>query len=200
MLSDIKLILQHKNYTNLMTELFITLTILAIATIWIYNLLVKDRNQVLAAWSDIDVQLKRRYELVPQLVTTVKAYADFEKATMTAVTELRSRSKAETHLPEKSVLETAMASAIGQLIIIAEDYPELKADGNFRQLQTELTEIEDHVQYSRRFYNGAVRIFNTRIESFPNFIIARLFNFNVAEYFEVNSDDERKVSVIKLNE
>ncbi len=183
-----------------MTELLITFAILIVATIWIYNLLVKDRNQVLAAWSDIDVQLKRRHELIPQLVATVKAYADFEKATMTAVTELRSRSRAESHLPEKSAIEMAMGSAIGKLIIIAEDYPELKADGNFRQLQTELTEIEDHVQYSRRFYNGAVRIFNTRIESFPNFIIARLFNFKVAEYFEVNSDDERKASIIKLND
>ena len=183
-----------------MIELLITIVVLAFAGIWIFNLLVKDRNQVLAAWSDIDVQLKRRYELIPQLVTTVKAYADFEKATMTAVTELRTRSKVETHLPEKAALETAMGSAIGQLLIVAEDYPELKADGNFRQLQTELTEIEDHVQYARRFYNGAVRIFNTRIESFPDFIIARLFNFNVAEYFEVNHADERKSSVIKLNE
>jgi len=104
-----------------MTELFIILAILVIATIWIYNLLVKDRNQVLAAWSDIDVQLKRRHELIPQLVTTVKAYADFEKATMTAVTELRSRSRAESHLPQKSAIEAAMGSAIGQLIIIAED-------------------------------------------------------------------------------
>lgn len=182
-----------------MIELLIAIAILVMATIWIYNLLVKDRNQVLAAWSDIDVQLKRRYELIPQLVTTVKAYASFEKATMTAVTELRTRSKAETHLPEKSVLETQMGSAIGQLMIVAEDYPELKADGNFRQLQTELTEIENHVQYARRFYNGAVRIFNTRIESFPNFIIARLFNFTIAEYFEVDHADERKASVIELN-
>ena len=183
-----------------MTELYIALALLIIVTIFIYNLLVKDRNQVFSAWSDIDVQLKRRHELIPQLVTTVKAYADFEKATMTAVTELRSRSQAEYHLPQKSAIEMAMGSAIGQLMVIAEDYPDLKADGNFRQLQTELTEIEDHVQYARRFYNGAVRIFNTRIESFPNFIIARLFNFKIAEYFEVNSDDERKASVIKLHD
>lgn len=183
-----------------MTEIIIALVILVIGTIWIYNLLVKDRNQVHAAWSDIDVQLKRRHELIPQLVTTVKAYADFEKATMTAVTELRSRSRSESHLPQKSAIETAMGSAIGQLMIIAEDYPDLKADGNFRQLQKELTDIEDHVQYSRRFYNGAVRIFNTHIQSFPNFIIARLFNFKVAEYFEVNSDDERKASVVKLHD
>lgn len=183
-----------------MTEIIIVIGILILVIIWIFNLLVKDRNQVLAAWSDIDVQLKRRYELIPQLVNTVKAYADFEKATMTAVTELRTRSKLETHLPEKSDLEMQMGSAIGKLIIIAEDYPELKADGNFRQLQKELTDIEDHVQYSRRFYNGAVRIFNTRVESFPHFIIARLFNFKIAEYFEVDHADERKASVIKIND
>ena len=183
-----------------MSELIITIAILVVAAIWIYNLLVKDRNRVLAAWSDIDVQLKRRYELIPQLVTTVKAYADFEKTTMTAITELRARSKAESHLPQKSALETQIGSAIGQLIIVAEDYPELNADSNFRQLQKDLTEIEDHVQYARRFYNGSVRIFNTRVESFPNFIVARLFGFEIAEYFEVDHADERKSSIIELNE
>lgn len=183
-----------------MIELIITIVILVVAIIWIYNLLVKDRNQVLSAWSDIDVQLKRRYELIPQLVTTVKAYADFEKATITAVTELRARSKQESHLPQKSALEAQIGSAIGQLIIVAEAYPELKADSNFHQLQNDLTEIEDHVQYARRFYNGSVRIFNTRIESFPSFIIARLFGFEIAEYFEVEHIDERKSSVVKLNE
>ncbi len=182
-----------------MIEIFIAVAIILASTIWIYNLLIKDRNQVLAAWSDIDVQLKRRHDLVPQLVNTVKAYAAFEKATMVAVTELRSRSIAEAHLPEKSAIETAMASAIGQLIIFAEAYPDLKADKNFRQLQTELTNIEDFVQYSRRFYNGSVRIFNTRIETFPNVIIARLFKFKISEYFEVNNDDERKASVINLH-
>jgi len=119
---------------------------------------------------------------------------------MTAVTVLRSRSKIESHLPEKSAIETEMGTAINQLIILAEDYPDLKADGNFRKLQTELTEIEDHIQYSRRFYNGAVRIFNTRVESFPNSIIAGLFSFKIAEYFEVNSVDERKSSIVDLSD
>jgi len=183
-----------------MIESLIVIIVLTVAIVWIFNLLVKDRNQMLAAWSDIDVQLKRRHELIPQLVTTVKAYADFEKATMTAVTVLRSRSKIESHLPEKSAIETEMGTAINQLIILAEDYPDLKADGNFRKLQTELTEIEDHIQYSRRFYNGAVRIFNTRVESFPNSIIAGLFSFKIAEYFEVNSVDERKSSIVDLSD
>ena len=182
-----------------MLELLISIVIAVAAVIWIYNLLVKDRNQVLAAWSDIDVQLKRRHDLVPQLVTTVKAYANFEKATMTAVTELRTRSEAAAHLPEKAALETEMASAINRLIVIAEDYPDLKADHNFRQLHSELTEIEDHIQYSRRFYNGAVRIFNTRIQSFPHFLVARPFGFEVAEFFEVNDADERTTPTVELN-
>ncbi|MCH8174649.1 MAG: LemA family protein [Proteobacteria bacterium] len=182
-----------------MLELLIIIVIAVAAVIWIYNLLVKDRNQVLAAWSDIDVQLKRRHDLVPQLVTTVKAYANFEKATMTAVTELRTRSEAAAHLPEKAALETEMASAINRLIVIAEDYPDLKADHNFRQLHSELTEIEDHIQYSRRFYNGAVRIFNTRIQSFPHFLVARPFGFEVAEFFEVNDADERTTPTVELN-
>lgn len=182
-----------------MLELLIIIAIAVAAVIWIYNLLVKDRNQVLAAWSDIDVQLKRRHDLVPQLVTTVKAYANFEKATMTAVTELRTRSEAAAHLPEKAALETEMASAINRLIVIAEDYPDLKADHNFRQLHSELTEIEDHIQYSRRFYNGAVRIYNTRNQSFPHFLVARPFGFEVAEFFEVNDADERTTPTVELN-
>jgi len=180
-------------------ELLIIIVIAVVAVIWIYNLLVKDRNQVLAAWSDIDVQLKRRHDLVPQLVTTVKAYANFEKATMTAVTQLRTRSEAAAHLPEKAALETEMASAINRLIVIAEDYPDLKADHNFRQLHSELTEIEDHIQYSRRFYNGAVRIYNTRNQSFPHFLVARPFGFEVAEFFEVNDADERTTPTVELN-
>ena len=182
-----------------MLELLIIIAIAVAAVIWIYNLLVKDRNQVLAAWSDIDVQLKRRHDLVPQLVTTVKAYANFEKATMTAVTELRTRSEAAAHLPEKAALETEMASAINRLIVIAEDYPDLKADHNFRQLHSELTEIEDHIQYSRRFYNGAVRIFNTRIQSFPHFLVARPFGFEVAEFVEVNDADVSTTPTVELN-
>ena len=182
-----------------MLELLISIVIAVAAVIWIYNLLVKDRNQVLAAWSDIDVQLKRRHDLVPQLVTTVKAYANFEKATMTAVTELRTRSEAAAHLPEKAALETEMASAINRLIVIAEDYPDLKADHNFRQLHSELTEIEDHIQYSRRFYNGALRIFNTLNQSFPHFLVSRPFGFEVAEFFEVNDADERTTPTVELN-
>ncbi|MDA1369711.1 MAG: LemA family protein [Proteobacteria bacterium] len=180
------------------TLLLVSIIVLAIV-IWVFNLLVKDRNQVLAAWSDIDVQLKRRHDLIPQLVTTVKAYADFEQATMTAVFELRTRSQAAAHLPEKAALEDQMVSAIGALVVLAEDYSDLKADTNFRQLQSDLTEIEHHIQYARRFYNGAVKIFNIRIQSFPNVLIARLLRFREAEFFEVSDPAERHNPAVEID-
>ena len=169
------------------------------AGIWIYNRLVGDRNQVLAAWSDIDIQLVRRHDLVPQLVETVKAYAAYEKATMLAVTELRARSEAATHLPAKAAIEAEMEAALHKLIVVAEAYPDLKADKNFLQLQKDLTAIEDYIQYARRFYNGAVRIFNTRIQSFPHLFIARPLRFRPAEYFEVRDDRQRDAVKIELS-
>jgi LemA protein len=182
-----------------MLELVIFCSVILALVVWIYNLLVKDRNQVLAAWSDIDVQLKRRHDLIPQLLTTVKAYANFEKATLTAVIELRSRSEATTERPVIADLEDQMQAAIGQIIVVAEDYPDLKADENFRQLQSELTDIEDHLQYARRFYNGAVRIFNTRIQSFPHFLIAKPCRFKVAEFFEVADAAQRSAQSVDLS-
>ncbi len=182
-----------------MFEVALIFILLLLAGVWIYNRLIKDRNQVLAAWSDIDVQLKRRHDLVPQLVTTVKAYADYEKATMTAVTELRARSEVASHLPEKAAIEDAMEKALHQLIVVAEDYPELKADENFRQLHEEPTEVEDHIQYARRFYNGSVRILNTRIQSFPHLLISRPLNFAPAEFFEVEDATQRISPSVELS-
>ncbi|MDO8907986.1 MAG: LemA family protein [Pseudohongiella sp.] len=187
-----------------MIELLIAVVILLALSIWMYNRLIQDRNQVQAAWSDIDVQLMRRHDLVPQLVSTVKAYSSYEKATMEAVTELRSRSEAAahlpeaTHLPERARLEAEMESGIRRLIVLAEDYPDLKADSNFRQLQSELTAIEDHIQYARRFYNGSVRVYNTRIQSFPHLLIAVPFRFEPAEFFEVDNSSERAAPKVEL--
>ena len=164
------------------------LAILVAGGVWIYNRLVKDRNQVKNAWSDIDVQLIRRHDLVPQLVTAVKAYADYEKATMTAVSELRTRSEQATRLAEKAQLEDQIQVGLHRLIALSEDYPDLKADENFRQLADSLTEVEDHLQYARRFYNGSVRIFNTRVESFPHLLIAGVLGFRAAEFFEAQDD------------
>ncbi|MCP5188901.1 MAG: LemA family protein [Pseudomonadales bacterium] len=168
------------------------------AGVWIYNRLVGERNQVRAAWSDIDVQLKRRHELVPRLVSCVKAYADFERATLLAVTELRKQSMATSALPRKAALEDAMQAGLQKLIVVAEDYPDLKADENFRQLQAELTDTEDQIQYARRFYNGAVKLFNTRVQSFPHLLLARPLGFRAAEYFEIDNDSARQTPSLEL--
>jgi LemA protein len=177
------------------TSLVLGISIL-LAAVWIYNRLVRDRNQVRNAWSDIDVQLKRRHDLVPQLVAAVKAYADYEKATLTAVTELRARSQVLEHLPEKAAVEDAIEAGLHRLVAVAEDYPDLKADANFRQLQQSLLEVEEHLQYSRRFYNGAVRILNTRIESFPHLLLANALGFRPAEFFLAAADEREAPAVV----
>ena len=181
-----------------MTTILIIIAGCVVAGVLVYNRLVKDRNQVLAGWSDIDVQLTRRHDLVPQLVAAVKAYADFERATLTAITQLRSESQITTRLSEKARIEDEMASGIKRLIAVAEAYPDLKADENFQQLQRDLVEIEDYLQYARRFYNGAVRIFNTRIETFPGMLIARRFGFRQADFFAVPGEEVRDAPKIEL--
>lgn len=150
----------------------------------VFNGLIIARNQVRAAWSDIDVQLTRRHDLVPQLVTTVKAYADYEKATLTTVTELRTRAEAAASLGDRGKLEGELGQQIDRILALQESYPELKASKNFLALQRDLVDVEDHLQYARRFYNGAVRDLNTRIEQFPDLIVARIANFHSAEFFQ----------------
>lgn len=181
-----------------MTWIFIVLAGLAVAGILIFNRLVADRNQAMAAWSDIDVQLTRRHDLVPQLVKAVKAYAGYERATLEAVTELRARSEAAHHLADKARIEDEMVAGINRLVALAEDYPDLKADENFLQLQQELAGIEDHLQYARRFYNGSVRIYNTRLESVPDLIVARAFGFRPREFFAADDEEIRAVPRIEL--
>lgn len=182
-----------------MFEVLALVVVLSVVVVWIYNLLIKDRNQVLAAWSDIDVQLKRRHDLIPQLVTAVRAYSDHEKATMLAVTELRSKSEIAEHLSEKARIENEIEAAVTRLALVAEAYPDLKADENFRQLSENLSEVEDHIQYARRYYNGSVRIFNTRVQSFPHILVAKPFNFQPAEYFEVDDTMQRSSPTVKLD-
>ncbi|MEZ5490660.1 MAG: LemA family protein [Gammaproteobacteria bacterium] len=175
------------------------LIVLLAASAWIYNRLVRDRNRVLAAWSDIDVQLKRRYDLVPKLVDAVKAYAAYEKATLEAVTQMRAKSEGASHLPDKAVIEKAMERTVERLLLVAEAYPELKADQNFQQLQEQLTEVEDHIQYARRYYNGAVRLLNTRIQSVPHLLLARPLGFEPAEYFAIENSGERQAPRAELS-
>jgi LemA protein len=159
--------------------------------VFIYNHLVRDKNRVLAAWSDIDVQLKRRHDLIPKLVEAVKQYAAFERATISAVTELRVRSTQTAAISERGRLESALGTGLHRLLAIAERYPELKASTNFLALQRELSEVERHIQYARRYYNGSVRNLNIRIDSFPDMLVARLFRFRPREYFELDEAESQ---------
>lgn len=152
----------------------------------IYNRLVRDYNRVLAAWSDIDVQLKRRHDLIPKLIDAVRQYAAYERATVSAVTELRASSERSLSVSERARLETALGHGLQRLVAVAESYPKLKASAGFLALQKDLSQVENYIQYARRYYNGAVRNLNTRIDSFPDMVIARPFGFRLREYFELD--------------
>ena len=151
----------------------------------IYNRLVRDKNRVLAAWSDIDVQLKRRHDLIPKLVDAVKQYANYEQATLSTIIELRKQSAHADNVAAKGELEGVLGGNIDHLLALAESYPELKANQSFLELQNELSDVENHIQFSRRYYNGAVKNLNIRIDSFPDLLIARLFRFFPREFFEM---------------
>ena len=159
--------------------------------IFIYNRLVRDRNRVSAAWSDIDVQLKRRYDLIPQLVEAVRQYAAYERATLSAVTELRNMAQRSESVSDRAQLESGLGQGLHRLLAVAEQYPDLKANQGFLELQKNLTEVEDQIQYARRYYNGSVRNLNTRIDTFPDLFIARPFGYHHAIYFELETTAER---------
>lgn len=166
--------------------LFICLVVVALAWgIVGFNLLVRDRNRVGQAWSDVDVQLTRRHDLIPQLVEVVKSYSSYERALLENLAELRARGIAERSPAALGAVESSLARGIECVIAIAEAYPDLKASGNFLDLQRNLADTENQIQFARRYYNGAVNNLNTRIESFPDLIVARLFGFRPAEYFEL---------------
>jgi LemA protein len=168
--------------------ILVVLGVALLAGVLMFNRLVADRNQMRAAWSDIDVQLMRRHDLTPQLVTAVKAYATHERNTLETIAELRVRTKAAAGLADRARLEDQLGTQIERLLALQESYPDLKASENFMQLQRDLVAIEDHLQYARRYYNGAVRQLNTRIEHFPDLIVARLVGFQHAEFFEANAE------------
>ena len=162
----------------------------------LYNRLVSSRNLVEEGWSGIDVQLKRRANLIPNLVETVKGYASHEKGVLEEVTRTRSSAVNASAVGEKQEAENLFTAAIGRLFALAEDYPDLKADENFRELQEQLAEIEDAIQKSRRYYNGAVRQLNTQIDVFPSNIVASQFRFQHADYFEIDDPKSREVPSI----
>lgn len=149
-----------------------------------YNRLVRLRNQVAAGWSDIDVQLMRRHDLVPALVESVRAYASHEQSAFERVTALRGEAMATRSPARLAAIEAELEHGVGRLLVLKEAYPELKASANFLQLQRDLVDVEDHLQYARRFYNGAVRALNDGVQRFPDVAIARGFGFHEAEFFE----------------
>ena len=174
-----------------MTVVWLFVVVIIVWVIVIYNRLVRDRQRVLTAWSDIDVQLKRRYDLIPKLVAAVEQYASYERSTLETLIELRSRTGQVSDVGERSAIESQIGGGLRSLMALVEAYPELKADQSFLQLQSELTEVENHIQYARRFYNGSVRNLNTRIDSFPDLLLARVFKFIPKPFFELEDTAEK---------
>jgi len=176
-----------------MLIIYIILGVIAVIVLWaifIYNRLVAFRARAKEAWSDIDVQLKRRYNLIPNLVQTVKGYASHERELFEKVTEARTRAMEAQTMEEHSKSENMLSSTLKSLFAVAENYPQLKASGNFLELQRELRDTEDKVQASRRFYNGNVRDLNIKIERFPEKIIASFFNFKKMDFFEIEEAEK----------
>ena len=167
--------------------------LIAVYLMTAYNGLVRNKNLVAEGWSGIDVQLRRRADLIPNLIETVKGYAAHEDKLFHDVAELRAKSISGGSVAEQSAVGQAMSQALGRLFAVAEAYPQLKADANFRDLQDKLSGIEDEIQLSRRYYNGAVRNYNTMIESFPTNLIANNFKFEKAEFFEIGDAAAREV-------
>jgi len=157
--------------------------------VYSFNRLVRLRNQALAAWSDVEVQLKRRHDLLPKLVEAVRRHAAYERSVLEEVTRLRAETAGARGGPErKAVPEGRLGEAVQRLLALAEAYPELRADRGFVRLQREISEVENDLQHARRFYNGAVRLLNTRIDSFPDLLLARVFRFRPMAYFQLEGD------------
>ena len=171
------------------------LALLLCWAVFAFNRLVRLRNQVRTAWADVDVQLLRRHDLVPSLVTAVKTYAGHEQAVLAAVTELRGQAMAAQAPGKLGEFESALQQGIGRLIALKEAYPDLKANENFAQLQRDLVQVEEQLQYARRFYNGAVRDFNDTVQRVPDLLVARSFGFANAEFFQANENDRAAVKV-----
>ncbi|MDD5145776.1 MAG: LemA family protein [Candidatus Pacebacteria bacterium] len=184
-----------------MTALYVIIGVIVVAFLWvigIFNGLVTLKNRAKEAWSDIDVQLKRRYDLIPNLVETVKGYATHEREAFENVTQARSRAMGAGTLKEKAEAENALSGTLKTLFAVAENYPQLRASENFQKLQDELTDTEDKIQAARRFYNGNVRDLNTKIEIFPSNIIASLFNFQKMEFFELEEAAQKEPVQVKF--
>lgn len=184
-----------------MDALLIVLIIIGLVVVFVialYNSLIRLRNRTQNAWSDIDVQLKRRYDLIPNLLETVKGYAKHEKELFENVTKARTAAMGATTVEEQAKTENMLTGALKSLFAVAENYPDLKANENFLELQRELTDTEDKIQAARRFYNSMVTEFNTKLEVFPNNMIAGMFPFEKFEFFEVEDAVERENVKVKF--
>lgn len=171
------------------------------AVIMMYNSLIRLKNRVDEAWSDIDVQLKRRYDLIPNLVETVKGYAAHEKETLDRVIQARNSAMAvqgKGSAKEQADAENALSSTLKSIFALAESYPNLKANENFLELQRELTDTEDKIQASRRFYNGNVRDFNTKLQIFPTNVIGNMLGFKNRDYFEIEEPGQREAVKVQF--
>ncbi len=177
-------------------NVYIWVAIGGVVFLWLvvtYNRFIKFRNMVREGWSGIDVQLKRRAELIPNLVEVVKGYSIHERGLLAEIVSLRSKSFQTQKVSEKGEVESALSSSIGNLMAVIENYPDLKANQGFLELQKKLVEIEDQIQMARRYYNGTVRNQNIAIESFPGNLVAKLFAFRQAEFFALDAATERQV-------
>jgi LemA protein len=178
-----------------MIYLYIVLAVVVLWLVYAFNRLVRLRTQAKEAWSDIEVQLKRRYDLIPNLVESVKGYMGHEQKVFQQVTEARARAMGATSGAAKAGAENMLSGALKSLFAVAENYPQLKANENFSKLQDELTDTEDKIQAARRFYNGSVRDLNIRIQIFPTNLIAGMFGFKPMEFFDAPPEANQPVSV-----
>lgn len=179
----------------------ISLIVVGTLIIWFiitYNLFVRDRNRIKEAWSGIDVQLKRRHNLIPGLVETVKAYSTHERELFNEITEKRSRTENVESKKEKASAESDLSGMLKNLFMVVENYPDLKANVNYLDLQSQLVDVEDKLQYSRRYYNGTVRNYNIRVESFPANLVASVFNYKSEDFFEITLATERVTPEVKI--
>ena len=176
------------------------IVLLAIIYILIRNGIIASRNRVDEAWSGIDVQLKRRHDLVPNLVESVKGYATHEQKTFENVTKARSQAMQAEGVEQTAQAESALGAALGQLRVVAEQYPDLRATENFQQLQRQLSELEDEIQASRRIYNSNVQSYNTKIQQFPMSIVASQGGFTDREFFEIEDAAEREVPEVSFSQ
>ena len=178
--------------------ILVVVVVLIAAVVGMYNTLVRFRNQVDNAWSQIDVQLKRRHDLIPNLVETAKGYMQHEQDTFTKITEARSRAMGANNVGDASKAEGALSGALSNFMLVVENYPDLKANQNFLALQETLTSTENKIAFARQGYNDQVLFFNNKTQMFPSNIIAGMFNFTKREFFEIENEEEREAPKVSF--